>query len=60
MDEEIDQESLAIFFNRPFTLKRESGGRKKTYLVTLRENESIVPYAQYAPAGSHLAVFLPI
>lgn len=58
VDAEIDQEFLAIFGHRPFTLKREKG--KKTYLVTLRENESIVPYAQYAPAGSHLSVFLPI
>lgn len=52
MDAEIDQDSPAIFGNRPFTLKRE---KEKAYLVTLRENESIVPYA-----GSHVSIFIPI
>lgn len=47
-------DSLAIFGNRPFTLKRE---RKKTHLVRLGENESIV---LYAPADSHLSVLLLI
>lgn len=51
VDAEIDQDSLAIYGNRPFTLKRER--KKKT-------NESIVSYAQYAPADSHLSVLLPI